>query len=138
MGVRAAPGGKHTGRGTHNALLSLGGSAYLEIIAPDPDQAEPAGPRPFGVDALKEPRLVTWAARSRDIERQAEEARADGYDPGQVAEMTRALPGGGDLRWRLTMPAERKGDGLVPFLIQWEPGAHPSETSPGRLPPHLA
>jgi hypothetical protein len=130
IGVRAAAGGKHTGRGTHNALLSLGTGAYLEIIAPDPDQPQPEQPRPFGIDTLREPRLVTWAVRVPDIEARVDEARLAGYDPGSVVSMSRVLPDGGELRWRLTLPRGRTGDGLVPFLIEWGPGTHPAQTSP--------
>ncbi len=49
FGVRAQAGGKHIG---------LGPQTYLEIIAPDPEQPEPSGPRPFGVDSVTHGRLV--------------------------------------------------------------------------------
>ena len=133
LGVRAAMGGKHTGRGTHNALLALGRTSYLEIIAPDPEQPGPATPRPFGLDTPREPHLVTWAMMVGDIERRAEASRGAGYDPGAVMGMSRALPDGGELRWRLTARPDALVEPvrLVPFLIQWEPGAHPAQTSPG-------
>jgi hypothetical protein len=47
FGVPAAAGGRHMGQGTHNMLLRLGPRTYLEIIAPDPEQPEPASPRPY-------------------------------------------------------------------------------------------
>lgn len=136
LGVKAAPGGKHTGRGTHNALLSFGRGSYLEIIAPDPEQMAPAAPRPFGLDRLREARLVTWAVRVPNIEKRVDEARKSGYDPGAVLAMSRKLPDGSELRWQLAVNAEPAGDGIVPFLIQWEPGMHPSETAPAGA--HLA
>jgi hypothetical protein len=52
LGVRATPGGQHPGRGTRNALIALGPSTYLEIIAPDPEQPPPKTPRLFGIDGL--------------------------------------------------------------------------------------
>jgi hypothetical protein len=59
IGVRATPGGQHPGEGTRNALVALGPSSYLEIIARDPEQPEPATARKFGIDTLRAPRLVT-------------------------------------------------------------------------------
>jgi hypothetical protein len=131
LGVRAAFGGRHVGVGTHNALLSLGNGAYLEIIAPDPDQPRPSQPRPFEIDSLTEPRLATWAVAVDGIKGRAEAARAGGLDPGQVLPMSRVLPDGGELRWRLTRRREAAGDGLVPFLIEWETEEHPSAIAPG-------
>ena len=131
LGVTAAYGGKHTGIGTHNALVSLGRNVYLEIIAPDPDQPRPKEPLPFGLGGLHEPGLAAWALAVTEIESRAQSARDAGYDPGPVIPMTRALPEGGDLSWRLTLRRPTAGDGLVPFLIQWDPGPHPSASSPG-------
>src|SRR5512132_4352699 len=76
-GVKAVVGGSHPGVGTRNALLSLGGRRYLEIIAPDPAQAD----YKFRLDVrkLSEPRLITWAAGTADIDAVAKRARGAGY-----------------------------------------------------------
>lgn len=134
LGVRAIIGGSHIGRGTWNALLSLGDGAnagpYLELIAPDPAQPEPELPRPFSVDSVSSPRLVTWAVRTNDLDSVAEIARRRGYDPGPAVSMQRATPGGETLSWRLTQPPA-DGAGLIPFIIDWGTAKHPSLSAPG-------
>ena len=125
-GVQPAPGGSHPGLGTANHLVGLGGAAYLEIIGPDPDQPDPELPRPFGIDDLPAGRIVTWAVRPRDLESTVAEARAAGYDPGEIQAMSRDTPHGVVLHWRLTRPRFDVGDGLVPFLIDWGTTPHPT------------
>src|SRR5215472_13980875 len=68
LGVEPVAGGRHVNRGTHNALLGLGGGSYLEVIAADPGQAPFAGELPFGLDRADLPRLVGWAVRVPDID----------------------------------------------------------------------
>ena len=131
LGVRAAPGGKHPGPATHNALMDLGGGAYLEIIAPDPDRPAPATPRPFGLDGLTTPRLTGWAVQCSGIADAVSRARHRGYDPGDPWDMERVTATGDVLRWQLT-PATATG-GPVPFLIDWGTTTHPSATSPSGL-----
>jgi catechol 2,3-dioxygenase-like lactoylglutathione lyase family enzyme len=132
LGVRPAQGGRHPGLGTRNALLGLGDGAYLELIGVDGEAtAPPDGPRPFGLDRIAEPRLAGWAARAVGIDRHVARARAAGYDPGPVQSLSRRLPDGTELRWRLTSPGPHSVE-VVPFLIEWaEDAPHPSTTSPG-------
>ncbi|MFD8308828.1 VOC family protein [Streptomyces sp. NPDC059690] len=125
-GVPPAPGGAHVGRGTRNFLVSLGGSSYLEIIGPDPEQTEPDGPRPFAVDDLAVARTVTWAVSPPDLDAAVASARARGYDPGDIRPMSRLRPDGTLLRWRLTDGDTQHPSGLVPFLIDWGSAVHPS------------
>lgn len=130
LGVRAIPGGKHVGRGTHNALLGLGGRSYLEIIAIDPDQAQPVEAVSFALDSLVLPRLVGWAISVTDIDQRARAARERGYDPGPVQSMSRRRPDGELLEWRLTRHRPDPRLLAVPFLIDWGGSQHPSRMSP--------
>ncbi|WP_030940238.1 VOC family protein [Streptomyces sp. NRRL S-646] len=127
-GVAPAPGGAHVGLGTRNFLVSLGGSSYLEIIGPDPEQSEPDGPRPFTVDELPSARTVTWAISPPDLDAAVEAARARGYDPGSIRPMSRRRPDGTLLEWRLTDGDTQHPSGLVPFLIDWGASVHPTAT----------
>jgi len=129
LGLRATPGGQHLGRGTRNALVSLGPGTYLEIIGPDPEQPSPAQPRPFGIDDLNEPRLVTWAAKGRNLERFASDARRDGVKLGEVMPGSRRRADGVVLSWRYTDPRTVVADGVVPFFIDWGQTPHPASTA---------
>lgn len=123
-GVTPVRGGSHVGLGTANYLADLGAGAYLEVIGPDPDQPEHIGPRPFGIDQLTAPALVTWAARVEGIDAAIADARERGYDPGDAFEMSRATDDGEVLTWRLTGAGGL--DGLAPFLIDWGSTSHPT------------
>jgi len=69
-------GQRHEYMGTHNHLLQLGGSVYLEIVAPDPDAPSPGRPRWFGLDDAKSVRAA-WDAGRR---LRGWVARVDGID----------------------------------------------------------
>ena len=131
LGVELEAGGAHPGLGTRNRLLGLGSGAYLEVIAPDPEQPEPSAPRPFGIDALEAPTLVTWALRVEGADTPA------GYESFRA--MSRRRPDGSVLSWRLAFPAE--GSLVpgpvqpVPFLIDWGPVDSGAGVPPGAALP---
>src|SRR5919204_2420548 len=129
LGIRAAPGGQHPGRGTRNALIALGPSSYLEIIGPDPAQPRPSNGRPFGMDSLTAPKLVTWAAKGENLDQFANDARKAGVMLGDVVDGSRKRPDGVLLSWRYTKPRTVVADGLVPFFIDWGRSPHPAATA---------
>lgn len=130
LGVRATAGGQHPGRGTRNALVALGPTTYLEIIAPDPEQPTPNEPRPFGIDKLKESKLVTWCVSQPDLERLRSEAVRNGVPLGDVRAGSRRRPDGVQLSWQLTDPSTLPvADGIVPFFINWGESPHPARTA---------
>lgn len=131
FGVRASGGGQHLGLGTHNRLLALGPRTYLEIIAPDPGQPEPAAPRPFGVDGVTEPRLAGWAVAHDDIDQARATAVVHGFDPGEMMDGQRQTASGEVVRWRLTSNALQGG--VVPFLISWGDTPSPALSAPTGL-----
>ena len=131
LGVRPQRGGKHVAMGTHNSLLSLGPRTYLEVIAIDPEGATPARPRWFELDrpAMQatlraSPRLLHWAARTKDIDAARTAAT---IDPGPPHAASR-----GTFHWRITIPDDGHlpGAGIVPTLIEWSDDKHPTDTLP--------
>jgi hypothetical protein len=129
LGVRAAIGGVHPGRGSRNALLSLGERRYLEIIAPDPAQ-----PRSSDVRLLykiESPRLIGWAAHVDDMDEVVRRLTAANiaFEPPKPG--SRKRPSGQLLRWKALSLRDDQG-GLLPFFIEWDKDSpHPSTDAPG-------
>ena len=129
-GVRAVFGGVHPGRGTQNALLSLGDRRYLEIIAPDPAQPDAKNPIAVEIRSLQQPRLVGWAAHTGNLSSFAEKLRAAGIAFQGPTPGSRKRPDGRLLQWQ-TLNLDDDSDGLLPFFIEWAPDSpHPSSDAP--------
>ena len=130
-GVEPTAGGAHAGVGTRNALVSLGGGTYLELIAPDPDQPDPTQPRPFGIDSLgpEQHRLTTFAVSVSDIDDAVARLAVIGVDLGRAQAMSRTRPDGVQLAWKLTLSIYPEGGGVLPFLIEWGDTPHPSASA---------
>jgi Glyoxalase-like domain len=127
-GVAPALGGVHPGRGTRNALLSLGDRHYLEIIAPDP--AQPNTPDTYGLKKLAAPRLVGWAAHPGDLDGLAARLRSAGLAFDGPTSGERKRPDGRILRWKALRLQDDQA-GLLPFFIEWSADTvHPSADAP--------
>lgn len=128
LGVRPAFGGVHPGRGTRNALLSLGEMHYLEVIAPDP--AQPAAEDSRGLKKLAEPRIVGWAAHPGNLDAFAARIRGLGITAQGPDAGSRKRPDGRMLNWKTLTLADGR-DGLLPFFIEWGADTvHPSADAP--------
>jgi hypothetical protein len=129
LGVRAAIGGVHPGRGSRNALVSLGERRYLGIIAPDPAQPRSSDVRQLY--QIESPRLIGWAAHVDDMD--AVVRRLTGanvaFEPAKPG--SRKRPSGQMLRWKALSLRDDYG-GLLPFFIEWDKDSpHPSADAPG-------
>ena len=128
LGVEIPMGGKHERMGTHNAIMQLGGAAYLEVIAIDEDAPAPERPRWYALDdpamrarLAEGPSVITWVVRVADI---VTTVQAAPVHLGAVEPFTR-----GDLTWRLTVPEDGHlpGGGVIPHVIEWNRGLRPWE-----------
>ena len=123
-----SPGGEHKQMGTHNKLLKLQSSMYLEVIANNPNSIPPSRPRWFSLDELhiiekiqKSPRLLCWVLEVDNLE---ETVKKCGYYPGEILKLSRD-----DLKWKVTIPSDGKliEQGVLPILIEWPKNQHPSK-----------
>ncbi|HKQ73061.1 MAG TPA: VOC family protein [Blastocatellia bacterium] len=128
-GVKPVIGGVHPGRGTRNALVSLGDRHYLEILAPDP--AQQGVSLKYDLKSLTTPRLIHWVAVANDVNLVVEKARAAGLNPVGPRDGSRARPDGRMLKWSSLDVVNNESVTLIPFFIQWAAdSSHPSKDSP--------
>jgi glyoxalase-like protein/carboxypeptidase family protein len=128
-GVKAVFGGTHPGRGTQNALASLGGSHYLEILAPNP--ADGGSTEWIGeLRGLDKLTPAGWAAKGEDLPALQKKLKDQGMGTEEVRPGARNRPDGTRLAWK-TLNFSPPAHALLPFFIEWDPAsAHPSTTSP--------
>jgi hypothetical protein len=130
LGVSPIRTGRHPIWGTHNALAALGPTSYLEILAPDPKHRPSSGERPFGLDALRQSCLATWAAKARGLTTVRAKAARHGVALGGIVAGSRRQAGGRLLTWQLTDLRCVVADGILPFFIDWGRSPHPASTAP--------
>jgi hypothetical protein len=127
LGILPGFGGEHLTMGTHNCLLKLGNSVYLEVIAINRANPQPDRPHWFGLDEFfshSKPRLLTWVVRTNDVN---DAIKKSNINFGEIENMNR-----GNLKWLVTvmkngsMPMQ----GVAPTLIQWKTVQHPTDSLP--------
>jgi hypothetical protein len=129
FGVDAKRGGQHVSMGTHNALVKLSDTTYMELLAIDPSLPEPSHPRWFTLSeaATKQrlkrrgPHLVGWVARTDDL------SAASVILGGEIQDFKRDR-----YRWQMSLPKGGKlhEGGAVPLLMEWRSIQHPCQALP--------
>src|SRR5437764_1410343 len=140
LGFDVRPGGRHTGMGTHNAIIRFG-LDYIELLSIY-DEAEARASKLGGQALLdflheREGGLLGYALATANIEQEAERFRETEFPKEEPFAMQRLRPDGHLLTWRLLIPGGVSWRRPWPFLIQWDapdeqrlswemPGIHPN------------
>lgn len=130
--IKPVYGGVHPGRGTRNALVSLGNGAYLEIIAPNPLDTSAAAKETRKYFArFRRLTAYGWAAHTSNMDSTVAQLEKNGFRGLQVSSGSRARPDGKRLKWR-TMSPWGVESSVLPFFIEWSKDSpHPSSDAPG-------
>lgn len=127
LGVRPQKGGQHLTMGTHNAVLRLEDTTYLEVISIDPTLPTPSQPRWFGMDNIlpgSEPKLLTWVVRTNDIHKAVSGSK---IPQGKINSLKRGI-----YEWQIAIPEDGHlpMQGVAPTIIQWISKDHPAHLLP--------
>lgn len=133
LGIEPQPGGKHPEMGTHNHLLRIGESVFLEVISVDPGAGKPSPHRRwFGLDDPAQlrrdwrdgRRLRGWVARCSGLD---ETIGTRGPTFGEPMTVSR-----GERNWQFSVRADGylPADGALPHLIDWGEAGPPASGMP--------
>jgi catechol 2,3-dioxygenase-like lactoylglutathione lyase family enzyme len=141
LGFEVSPGGRHTGRGTYNAIIRFG-LDYIELLSVyDKSEAEQgrglAGTTLLNFFEKQDGGLVGYALATDDIQQEAARFRSTGLEALGPFDMQRMRPDGHLLSWSLLVPGGVSWRRRWPFFIHWDaldeqrlawekPGAHPN------------
>lgn len=129
-GVRPVLGGEHPGRGTRNALLSLGAGTYLELLAPNPNESV-ASADVAELKALDSLEPLGWAVGVEDVADVRSDLAKRGLALTNTEPGSRRRSDGSVIEWE-TFGFEDLENPLAPFFIHWKQALlHPARTSPG-------
>jgi len=127
-GVKAGIGGKHPGRGTENALVSLGGGSYLEILAPQASAS--LSPQDQPLRNLARLTIIDWAVSVPEVDGAVAALKSAGFAASPAQPGARLTPSGERLDWT-TFGLRGADIDAAPFFIRWSPNTrHPSTTAP--------
>ena len=137
LGFTVQSGGRHTGKGTRNALIRFPDD-YLELLAVDDrEEALAAGPSRRDLVRFIDEQgagFATFALRTGDpdeLDRLAERWRDSGIEVAGPNPAERRRPDGSVLRWRTAVPGTSSFRRPWPFLIEWPGGALEGAPPPG-------
>lgn len=131
LGVRPIFGGFHKAFGTKNALISLGDSCYLELLAADETNTAVSKPRWMGIDMLRTNQITRWALKSNQLKMDSEILKNLNPEMGSMRGGSRNIPNGGLQQWDLIMPLPYPEVELLPFMVDWSKSmVHPADALP--------
>ncbi|MDF1697614.1 MAG: VOC family protein [Saprospiraceae bacterium] len=131
LGAKPTIGGRHLTKGTKNALLNLGNSCYLEILAADTENVEFKGQRWMGIDLITKPKITRWSLKSENLI--GDSKVLEKYDPriSSISGGKRKTADGNSLSWEMILPASTPEIELMPFMTDWSSSStHPTNDLP--------
>ncbi|MGK0366391.1 MAG: hypothetical protein ACI85O_003464 [Saprospiraceae bacterium] len=127
-GIRPTFGGYHTTRGTKNAVVNLGNSRYLEILAIDEKNKDISAPRWMGVDFINETQMTRFALKSDDLKKDSAILQKYNAEMGEINRGQRKMSNGKMLSWEMILPLATPAVEIAPFMTDWRTSeAHPTD-----------